>query len=136
MQSSFFPSLSEQNYIPHGVCLLWQPGLLWLHVLSDTVIALSYYTIPFALIWFVMKRHDLAFRGIFVLTGAFILACGTTHVMGIVTLWYPDYWLDGTIKLFTALVSIATAFAMWRGKALAGVFRNTGQLKSAKSSLE
>ena len=86
MPSSFFQSLFEQNYIPHGVCLLWQPGLLWLHVLSDAVIALSYYTIPFALLWFVTKRRDLAFRGIFVLTSAFILACGTTHVMGIVTL--------------------------------------------------
>ena len=64
MPSSFFQSLFEQNYIPHGVCLLWQPGLLWLHVLSDAVIALSYYTIPFALNWFVTKRRDLAFRGI------------------------------------------------------------------------
>ena len=136
MPSSFFQSLFEQNYIPHGVCLLWQPGLLWLHVLSDAVIALSYYTIPFALIWFVTKRRDLAFRGIFVLTGAFILACGTTHVMGIVTLWYPDYWLDGTIKLFTALVSIGTAFAMWQVMPLAVALPSTGQLKRVNSSLE
>jgi PAS domain S-box-containing protein len=136
MSSSFFSSLFEQNYIPHGVCLLWQPGLLWLHVFSDAVIALSYYTIPFALIWFVSKRRDLAFRGIFVLTGAFILACGTTHVMGIVTLWYPDYWLDGMIKLFTALVSIATAFAMWRAMPLALALPSTAQLRRVNSSLE
>jgi PAS domain-containing protein len=88
------------------------------------------------LIWFVTKRRDLAFRGIFVLTGAFILACGTTHVMGIVTLWYPDYWLDGTIKLFTALVSIGTAFAMWQVMPLAVALPSTEQLKRADSSLE
>src|SRR3954449_1084807 len=103
MLSSLPKLLMEQNYIPHGVCLLWQPELLWLHVLSDVTIALSYYTIPFALIYFVSKRRDLAFRGIFVLTGSFILACGTTHVMGVLTLWYPLYWLDATIKLATAL---------------------------------
>jgi PAS domain S-box-containing protein len=136
MSSSVFHSLSAQNYIPHGFCLLWQPGLLWLHVLSDAVIALSYYTIPIALIWFVTKRHDLAFRGIFVLTGAFILACGTTHLMGIVTLWYPAYWLDGMIKLFTALVSICTAFAMWQVMPLALALPGTEQLKRVNSSLE
>src|ERR1700722_15184702 len=136
MPSSFFQSLFEQNYIPHGVCLLWQPGLLWLHVFSDAVIALSYYTIPFALIWFVTKRHDLAFRGIFVLTSAFILACGTTHVMGVVTLWYPDYWLDGTIKLFTALVSVGTAFAMWQVMPVALAVPSTAQLERANGLLE
>src|SRR5258708_3186679 len=131
MPSPFFQSLFEQNYIPHGVCLLWQPGLLLLHVLSDAIIALSYYTIPIALIWFVSKRHDLAFRGIFVLTGAFILACGTTHVMGIVTLWYPGYWLDGTIKLFTALVSIGTAFAIWQVMPLEVSLPCHGQVRQA-----
>ena len=65
MLSSLSELLSVQNYIPHGVCLLWQPGLLWLHVLSDATIAIAYYTIPLALVYFVSRRHDLAFRGIF-----------------------------------------------------------------------
>ena len=43
MLSSLSELLSVQNYIPHGVCLLWQPGLLWLHVLSDATIAIAYY---------------------------------------------------------------------------------------------
>ena len=64
MVTSLSQLFSTQNYIPHGVCLLWQPGLLWLHVLSNTVIAVAYYTIPVALIYFVSRRHDLAFRGI------------------------------------------------------------------------
>src|SRR6202140_1114618 len=105
--TSFLTGLfAQQNFIPHGFCLAWDPALLGLHVISDSVIAVAYYSIPFALIYFISRRRDLAFRGIFALSGAFILACGTTHVMGIVTLWYPDYWLDGTIKLFTALVSV------------------------------
>jgi hypothetical protein len=82
---------AQDNFIPHGFCLAWDPALLWLHVSSDSVIAIAYYTIPFALIYFISRRRDLAFRGIFALSGAFILACGTTHVMSVVTLWYPDY---------------------------------------------
>jgi PAS domain S-box-containing protein len=126
---------AENDYIPHGVCLLWEPGLLWLHVLSDAVIAIAYYTIPFALIYFLSRRQDLAFRGIFLLTGIFILACGTTHVMGVVTLWYPDYWLDGIIKLLTAAVSIATAYAMWRAMPAALALPSTEQLERANASL-
>src|SRR6202047_4718936 len=89
---------AQDSFIPHGFCLAWEPALVWLHVISDSVIAIAYYSIPFALIYFISRRRDLAFRGIFALTGAFILACGTTHVMGVLTLWYPDYWLDGMVK--------------------------------------
>jgi hypothetical protein len=86
--TSFLAGLfSQQNFIPHGFCLAWEPGLLGLHVISDAVIAISYYTIPFALLYFISRRRDLAFRGLFALSGAFILACGTTHIMGVVTLW-------------------------------------------------
>jgi PAS domain S-box-containing protein len=136
MLSSLSQGLLEGNYIPHGVCLLWQPQLLWLHVFSDATIAASYYTIPFALIYFVSKRLDLAFRGIFVLTGAFILACGTTHIMGVLTLWYPAYWIDGAIKLVTALISVGTAFVMWQAMPLALALPSTAQLERANNLLE
>ena len=41
--------------------------------------------------------------------GAFIIASGTTHVMGVWNLWYPTCWLSGGIKAGTAVVSLATA---------------------------
>ena len=31
---------------PHGFCLLWEPGLIWLYAISDAAIALAYYSIP------------------------------------------------------------------------------------------
>ncbi len=99
--------------MPHGACYLWLPSMLWLHILSDATIALAYFSIPFALWYFVNKRTDLAYRWVFVLFGMFILLCGTTHLMGIWTIWHPDYWLDGLIKLATALVSIVTALLIW-----------------------
>lgn len=105
--------LGTDNYIPHGFCLLWQPGLLLLHGVSDSVIALSYYSIPAALGYFAFKRTDLPFQGIFVLFVVFILACGTTHLLGAVTLWEPIYRLDGLVKALTALVSLPTAVALW-----------------------
>ena len=87
--------------------------VLALHVFSDAAIAVSYYVIPLALAYFVRRRKDLAFGGIFWMFALFILACGTTHWFGILTIWYPDYWTEGGIKLVTAALSVATAVAVW-----------------------
>src|SRR4030088_1722992 len=126
---------SPQDYMPHGMCFLWQPELIALHVASDSAIALAYYSIPIALIYFVNKRADLAFPTIFVLTGLFILACGTTHIMGVWTLWFPDYRLDGGIKAVTALLSIGTAIAIWKVMPLALALPSTAQLEQANKAL-
>lgn len=104
--------LFTANYIPHGHCYLWQRELVWLHVASDSLIALAYYSIPLSLLYVVFQRKDLPFRNIFWLFGAFILSCGTTHVMEVWTLWHPVYWLSGSLKLITALISAYTAFAL------------------------
>ncbi len=95
--------------MPHGHCYLWRPGVLWLHSVSDAIIALAYFSIPFTLIYFIRKRKDLPFNWMFWCFATFILACGTTHLMEIYVIWYPVYWLQGIIKAFTAGVSILTA---------------------------
>ncbi len=111
--SDFFAKLLSADFMPHGHCYYWQPGIVWLHVISDGVIALAYYTIPVALIYFVRKRRDLVFNWMFVLFGVFIFACGTTHVMNIWEVWHGTYRLGGTVKLVTAAASIFTAIQLW-----------------------
>jgi len=98
--------------LPHGFCIKWTPELLWLYVISDALIMLSYYSIPFTLAYFVWKRKDLKFRWIFMLFSGFILACGTTHLLGIVVLWNPIYWIDASVKAVTAVISIITSIAL------------------------
>jgi PAS domain S-box-containing protein len=103
----------ESTLSPHGLCLLWRPELIGLHVVSDAVIALAYFSIPFALAVFVSKRPDVQYSWVFWSFALFILACGMTHVMSIWTLWVPDYALEGVVKVVTATASIATAAALW-----------------------
>ena len=123
------------DFIPHGVCLAWDPTLMLLFVLSDAAIAIAYYTIPFALIYFIYKRRDLVFRIIFALTGAFILACGTTHIMDVVTLWYPAYWTDVAVKSFTGVISLSTAAAMFWAIPEALALPSVAQLEDANRRL-
>jgi signal transduction histidine kinase len=108
----FFRNLFSNEFMPHGHCYFWQPDVLWLNAISDAVIALAYYSIPFVLFSFARKRRDLSFSWIFVAFGAFILACGTTHLMSVWTIWNPTYRLDGVIKAITAVASVATAVAL------------------------
>ena len=135
MFANFWSLFSSAEYVPHGICLLWQPQLMTLHAGSDAAIAIAYYSIPFALVYFVWKRTDLAFPGLFVLFGAFILACGTTHLMSILTLWRPDYWLEGIVKAVTAIVSVVSAFVMWRSMPYALALPSTSQLETMNESL-
>src|SRR5258708_8013034 len=95
--------------MPHGYCYLWNPKVLWLHVISDGLITLSYYCIPIVLIYFIHKARDLPFNRIFWMFGVFILACGTTHLMEIWNVWHASYLLAGVIKAVTAAVSVLTA---------------------------
>jgi hypothetical protein len=57
--------LESSTLSPHGICLLWRPELIWLNVSSDAIIALSYFSIPFALAIFVSKRPDVEFGWVF-----------------------------------------------------------------------
>jgi PAS domain S-box-containing protein len=107
---SFFDAAS---LAPHGYCLLWRPELIWLHVTSDSLIAAAYYSIPLALAVFVWLRRDLAFGWVFWLFAIFILACGTTHLFDIWTLWHPDYGTQGLVKAATAAASVITAAMLW-----------------------
>ncbi|MEG4305756.1 GAF domain-containing protein [Microcoleus sp. D3_18a_C4] len=103
---------SPTQYMPHGHCYLWQTPLVWLHVTGDLLIAIAYYSIPAMLIYFILKRRDVPFLGIFGLFGAFIILCGTGHLLDIWTLWHSAYWLSGIEKGITALVSCYTAASM------------------------
>lgn len=102
------------DFMPHGFCYLWNTGLVWLHVISDSLIALSYLAISVLLLRLVRKRRDIPFSWMFVLFGVFIVTCGLTHAMEVWTLWHANYWLSGTIKAITAAASVSAAVLLAR----------------------
>jgi len=106
--------LTDKRFMPHGHCYMWRPDLLWTNVIADSLIALSYITIPFTLIYFIHKRKDVPFDWMLAAFGVFILACGTSHVMEILTIWQPYYWLMALVKVITAMASVITAILLIR----------------------
>ena len=105
--------LATRGFGPHGECLLWLPSLITLYVGSDSLIGLAYVSISATLIYLVYTaRHSIPFQWVFVAFGIFIIACGATHFLDVMTLWVPAYWLEGLVKLLTALASVTTALIL------------------------
>ncbi|WP_066384803.1 hybrid sensor histidine kinase/response regulator [Anabaena sp. CA = ATCC 33047] len=123
-------------FIPHGHCYLWQTDLVLLHLVSDALIALAYYSIPATLFYFVRKRHDLPFNWIFLLFSGFIVACGTTHILEVWTLWHPTYWVSGFVKAATAGISLITAVELIPLVPKALALPSPAQLEQANQQLQ
>ncbi|MBD5655490.1 MAG: PAS domain-containing protein, partial [Candidatus Eremiobacteraeota bacterium] len=123
-------------YMPHGMCYLWNPALMLLHIASDALIALAYFSIPALLLYLVRARKDIPLRGPLAMFAAFIVACGMTHVLDIYTIWQPVYWLAGGIKAITAIVSVATAIVLFPLIPKLLTYRSVADLERANSKLE
>nr|WP_242032767.1 PAS domain S-box protein [Oscillatoria sp. FACHB-1406] len=109
---NFFETIfSPRQYMPHGNCYLWQTPLVGLHLASDILIAIAYFSIPAMLLYFV-RQKQIEFSRIFVLFAAFIILCGVGHTLEVWTLWHPAYWLSGIEQALTAFVSCYTAVEM------------------------
>lgn len=133
----FLSSLFDLGqFMPHGHCYFWTPGILWSQVIADAVIALSYYSIPLVLLVFVTRRKDLNFRWVFILFLVFICACGTTHLMSIITTWLPYYRLESLVKVVTAAASVVTAAILWPLLPKVLALPSPQQLEALNSSLE
>ncbi len=133
MPGSFF---NPGPFMPHGGCYLWTQSLILLHTLSDGAIGVAYYCIPIILLYFVRRRQDLKFKWIFVLFAAFVMACGTTHLMEVWNIWHADYWLAGFVKAFTALVSVGTTLLLIKLMPVALALPSAEELRKAHAELE
>jgi signal transduction histidine kinase len=103
----------SSKFLPHAYCYLYNRNLIVLHVVSDGFIWLSYVAISLTLVYLVYRtRREIPFSWVFLAFGTFIIACGFTHLMEVIVLWNPVYWLTGGVKLVTAIASVITAIAL------------------------
>jgi len=126
---------SSGQFLPHGHCYMWSPGVLWMNVVADILIAMAYFTIPFALLYIARRRRDLPFDWLVVCFGVFIIACGLTHVMDVWNVWHAHYWAEGIVKVIAAAASVPTAILLWRFLPGILMLPSQRQLRDANESL-
>ncbi|MFP4096629.1 MAG: response regulator [Cyclobacteriaceae bacterium] len=103
-----------QQLMPIGSGFNWLPEIVWPHAVSDTLIALAYFTIPLGIYRIMKKRNDIEeAQPLLMLFIAFIVLCGMTHLTAVYNIWHTSYHFSSTLKALTALVSVATATMLW-----------------------
>jgi PAS domain S-box-containing protein len=106
-------ALLSTNFLPHWYCFVGNTRLLWTTVIADLLIGLSYVAISSTLAWLVRRAgRDLPYSNFFWAFGLFIVSCGMTHFLEIVTVWKPVYWLSAAAKVITAAASVGTAIVL------------------------
>jgi signal transduction histidine kinase len=127
---------SLHGFMPHGMCYLWRLDILIMHVMADVLIGLSYLSIPVVIWWISVKRPDILFRPVAYLFILFIILCGVTHLFSIYTIWTPAYFIEGGLKLATAIVSVATAVVLWPLLPKALAMPSSEQLAQSNKNLQ
>jgi signal transduction histidine kinase len=103
--------------MPHAVCWRADPRLIWVMVVTNAITALSYLCICLTLLYLARRTRTSIAKdwGYFVVGFAlFIVACGSTHLMEVVTTWVPWFWLDATANIITAALSAWIALMLIR----------------------
>jgi len=83
--------------------------------ISDFFIALTYFSIPVELIYFVKKSSIFPYRWVLVQFGAFIVLCGATHLINLWTFSAHTRVVAVVLtvaKIFTGVVSCATSLML------------------------
>lgn len=104
--------MNASLFTPHGFCIAWDPALLWVMMVGNAAIAAAYFAIPAMLLSAIPRIRAIIPWWLLVMFAAFIVACGSGHIIKLVTIWYPVYWLEGAWDLATGAVSMATVFAL------------------------
>ena len=133
-----------QGFMPHGHCYLWSPAMVWTQVSSNLLIGVAYASIATTLALLVRRIQSIPFAWVYLAFGTFILSCGLTHWIDIITVWHPIYWVDAGVRVLTATASVATAALIVpmvpKAVALANEARSSGergrQLAAAHTQLE
>jgi signal transduction histidine kinase len=126
------------SLMPHAVCWSQDQNLIWTMVVTNAITFLSYFTICITLFYLARKTRGAVRRDwAFLLTGfgIFIVACGSTHLMEVVTTWVPVFWVDAWTNIITAIFSAYVAFEFARKAARLGFGINdyAGRLSASES---
>ena len=101
-----------ETLMSKGESFLWIPELVWLNILPDLFMSISFMLIPLTLLLAVPRTKQVPYKWIFRMFSAVLIGCGLMRMMDILTIWYPYYYTQGIIKVVTAAVSFSTAILL------------------------
>ncbi|MBD0288176.1 MAG: PAS domain-containing protein, partial [Flavisolibacter sp.] len=112
----FFQKLFDTaDWPPRWHCGNWTDFHGWFYIISDLLIWSAYFAIPLIILKFISNKVNARFVRLYFLFAAFILVCGSTHLLDAITFWFPAYYrLNALVRFITGVVSWATVFQLIR----------------------
>ena len=128
----------SSSLMPHAVCWRQDQHLIWTMAITNAITFLSYFSICTTLFYLARRTSRVIVREwVFFLTGfaLFIVACGTTHLLEVVTTWFPVFWVDAWTNIITAALSglVAVVFIRRAPILVASINDYAKQLSHAKN---
>lgn len=128
----------SSSLMPHAVCWRQDQHLIWTMAITNAITFLSYFSICATLFYLARRTSRVIVREwVLFLTGfaLFIVACGTTHLLEVVTTWFSVFWVDAWTNIVTAALSGLVAFLLIRRAPdlVAGINDYAKQLTHAKN---
>lgn len=105
---------------------------------TNMVTFLSYLSIAWTLFFFLRRtKRIIAADWAYLVVGfaLFILACGSTYLLEVITTWVPIFWVDGWANVVTAALSASVAIMLIRraGRIATNINDYAGKLATAES---
>jgi two-component system, cell cycle sensor histidine kinase and response regulator CckA len=125
-------------FLPQGDALQWQPQLVALYIIGDTLIAATYLMIAFTLVRLIRNhaRLGLTFSVVLGLFAATLFAGAFMHATALVTMWDPRYGQSTVAKVITALISVTATIALLRAWPTLLRLPHAAQLRGEKATIE
>jgi signal transduction histidine kinase len=130
---------SPISLMPHAVCWKADPRLIWTMVVTNGITFLSYLSICLSLLYITRRtRRVMARDWVWFTVGfaLFIVACGSTHLMEVVTTWLPFFWIDAATNIITAVLSALVAINLIRRAGVIGFSINDYAARLANTESE
>src|SRR5688572_16277536 len=96
----------------HGYCLLWNSKLILWSIITNGLIAITYFLIPLILYTVAASTNfkiPLTYRNTLLSFACFIFFCGTGHLIDVLLIWLPWYWFK---VVWDGLTGIANVVAL------------------------
>jgi len=124
------------GFMPHGMCLLWRPDIVAMHVGADVLTFLAYSVIALSIRRFLTYRPEFRYNRAALLSAAFVGGCGVTHLFSAVSLWWPAYGAQAMMKVTVAMISVAAAVAIWRIIPTLGAYPTPPEIEARRETEE
>ena len=84
----------------------WSPELLWIYAVANFIAFVIYQSFPILLLIYIFPRHLKAVRPALKALVLFISTCGLTHLMEMLTVFWPAYRLVTFVHVVNGITSI------------------------------